>query len=145
MDLFLEDRVWNRIERISKDSFPEEACGLLVGKWLDVRVVIEELREAENTFGSSKAFKIDPELVISVLGDLENKDEELVGFFHSHPNMSPYISSRDKKFMKLWLDKIWIIAGTNSNGKAREVKGYRSIGDEIKELKINRDQSTNSH
>lgn len=139
MDLFLKDKVWKKIERISKNSFPKEACGLLIGRWLDKRIKVQELREAENTFGSSKAFKVDPELVISVLEDLEKKEEEMVGFFHSHPNMSPYVSSRDKKFMKLWLDKVWIIAGTSSNGKVREVKGYRRIGDKMEEIKIIRD------
>ncbi len=134
----MPDSVLIDIGGISEIYYPKEACGLLIGGRGKDKVYVNEFREAINIFDSSRSFKISPRLVFSVLNELEEK-EELVGFFHSHPNMSPYVSSRDRKFMKLWKDKIWIIEGTDSEGKIEAIRGYRKTDNEMKEMEIKLD------
>lgn len=137
MEVIIRKGLIREIEDISQNQFPNEACGLLLGEKLATRVEIKEIREAENVFGSSTTFEIDPKFVVNTLEEKEEEDEELVGFFHSHPGLPAFISSRDEKFMELWLDKVWMIAGTDSEGDVTEVKAFRKTSEGFKEIEIN--------
>jgi len=136
MKIHLTESVKSTLQKISNQSFPKEASALLIGERRNEKVEIQEVKEAENVLKSRTAFQIEPELVVDTLDELEKNEEELVGFFHSHPNLSAFVSPRDEKFMKLWLDKAWLIAGTDGQGKITEIKAFSWIDEEIQELEV---------
>lgn len=139
MEVRLGESVRENIKEISKDYFPNEASALLVGGKRGERVQVKKVVEAENVLESPTTFKIEPEFVVEVLERAEEEGLELVGFFHSHPGLSAFVSARDKKFMKLWLEKIWVIAGTDEGGEVTEIKAFRRTDAEFEEIEIRRD------
>lgn len=139
MKVHLPGSVKSKLQEISIKYFPKEACALLVGEKGNEKIKIQEAREAENVLKSGTAFQIDPELVVETLDELEKKKKRLVGFFHSHPKLSVFVSPRDEKFMKLWLDKVWLIAGTNDQGEITKIRAFRWTDEDYEEIEIKSD------
>lgn len=139
LELCFDESALKTFRRISRDYFPNEACGLLIGEKKDGKIIVKKVIEGENVLESSTTFQIKPELVIEVMEKIENNEENMIGFFHSHPKSPPYVSARDEKFMKLWPGKIWIIAGTNENGKITEIKAFERENNSHEEIKIKLD------
>ncbi|KXA97445.1 hypothetical protein AKJ37_02995 [candidate division MSBL1 archaeon SCGC-AAA259I09] len=102
MKALFEDTVWKDIRKVSELEFPLEACSVLAGRKENGLFKIEKMIETKNRQSSRSSFKIDPKFIVDTLDELEGSDMELIGFFHTHPNMSAYVSERDEKFMKLW-------------------------------------------
>jgi proteasome lid subunit RPN8/RPN11 len=64
----------------AKEKYPQEACGLLVGRGSADRFI-----PMENTLASSTAFEMDAAQLFSTFRDLRGAGEELVAIYHSHP------------------------------------------------------------
>lgn len=62
-------------------KLPGEACGVLGGK--DQVVVF--VRPVKNVSQRADRFRMDPEEQIQALFELEDRNLELVGIYHSHP------------------------------------------------------------
>lgn len=136
MEIRLEEQAWKDMKETTEDRFPEEASGLLLGEVEDEVIQIKELVKTKNILGSSTEFKIDPQVVFDTMEDAEGEDWNLVGFFHSHPNLAPYMSGKDKKFMKLWLNKVWLIAGTDQQGKVTDTRAFTWRAGDFEEVEI---------
>ncbi len=122
----LRKKVREEIEKISKKYFPNEGCALLIGKKQNEVIDIKRAIEAENVLDSPISFKMDPILVAETIEEIgDEKNKELVGFFHSHPNLTAFVSSLDRKCMELWPEKLWIIAGTDNKGRLTEIKSFK--------------------
>lgn len=120
----IEKKTLETIKKISKKSFPKEACALLIGNKEENLVKIKKVIKAENILHNSKLFKIDSRFLIEKVEEIEEGNKELLGFSHSHPHLSAYVSKQDKKFMKPWPNKIWLIAGINEERTITEIKAY---------------------
>jgi len=85
-----------RISFHSKESYPLEACGILIGTMEhDVRTVLET-RPARNQLSSESSYEIDPESLFHAFTYAEQNGLEVVGFYHSHPFWSAEASEADK-------------------------------------------------
>ncbi|KXB08404.1 hypothetical protein AKJ56_01425 [candidate division MSBL1 archaeon SCGC-AAA382N08] len=136
MKVQLSGQILKKLRRISKKVFPKEACSLLIGKFGGGNIIVEEIRETENVHDSDSSFLIDPRVIAEVLDELKSNDRELLGFFHTHPELPAFVSDRDEKFMELWGEKVWIIAGTDVSGNISEIKSFLWKDDEIIEIRI---------
>lgn len=72
----------------AQEEAPTEACGILAGK--HGRVL--ELYRAHNADRSPVSYRLDPEEQFRIFKDIEEREWELVGIYHSHPT-SPAIPS----------------------------------------------------
>jgi proteasome lid subunit RPN8/RPN11 len=123
------------IERHSKESFPFECCGLLVGRRAGTGFEVLEAVPAENLKRSPTLFEMDPQFVHLVLSKAESNGLTIVGFYHSHPGVRAYVSSRDAEFLKLWPGVAWLIISATEE-TIEEKRAYVCEGDEIRELEI---------
>ena len=119
----------------AQEAGREEACGILVGRrepgrFLVVRAVPCENVAAEGMRG--RRFEIDPRRLIEEERAVRGSDEEVVGFYHSHPAGDPVPSKVDLTFMALWPDMIWVIVGATPDGAGPRVRAWRldSLGKE---------------
>ena len=97
---------------------PNESCALLFGKENDEKVTVEEIFFANNIEESPINFTISNEELLKGYKIAEEKNFEVVGIFHSHPNSEAIPSTTDKKFMYS-NPVVWVIySGENKNFRA---------------------------
>lgn len=136
MKVVLPDNIMKDIKRKTKKEYPLEACGILVGKSKEDRILVKEFRETKNLKPSRNSFSIDPELVFSIFEEFENSENGIVGFYHSHPDMDAKFSKKDKKFMKLWNNIVWLIGSTDDSGKLKNLKSFQIREGKILESEV---------
>jgi len=81
-------------------SHPNESCAMLLGTCNDQQWNVKEVFLTNNMEQSETNFTISPEELLYGHKLAEEKQLELVGVFHSHPNSNAIPSNTDKKFMK---------------------------------------------
>lgn len=75
-------------------EMPYEACGVLAGHGDRVTRAIPLPNVASEP---AHAYLAEPESLYQVLLDMEERGEELIGIYHSHPNGPPALSDRDRE------------------------------------------------
>ena len=102
------------LSEYSENQKPNESCAILFGK--DNQVV--DLFLTKNIEESPVNFTISNKQLIEGYKIAEEKELEVVGIFHSHPNSDAFPSNTDEKFMQS-NPVVWIIySGINKNFKA---------------------------
>ena len=74
-------------------------------------------------------------VVYKVHKDAEKRGLQLVGIYHSHPNMHAFVSSRDAEFMKYWGHLVWLILGL-SKERVLERKAFTMKNKNIGEIEV---------
>lgn len=91
----IEDDAYHKLAEHIENTFPNEACGILVGNIDEKRICdICETCNLECDRRQSK-FSIDPLDIYK----LEKANKEVVGFYHSHPNNTAVLSALDKEHL----------------------------------------------
>ncbi len=94
-----QEQIDTLIEHSTK-SHPNESCAMLLGTHDDRQWNVKEVFLTNNIEQSETNFTISPEELLYGHKLAEEKQLELVGVFHSHPNSNAIPSDTDKKFMK---------------------------------------------
>ena len=98
----------------SENQKPNESCAILFGK----NDKVLDLFLTENIEKSPVNFTISNKQLIEGYKIAEEKEMEVIGIFHSHPDSDAYPSNTDKKFMQS-NPVAWIIySGINKNFRA---------------------------
>lgn len=119
-----------QIERLAREAFPYEACGLLVGRPGDNRggaASVTRIAESANLAAARDRFEIDPKLQFALLRALRGGDEAIVGVFHSHPNGRSEPSPRDLADAND-PDLVWLVTGVTASG-ATSSRAFRLVPD----------------
>jgi proteasome lid subunit RPN8/RPN11 len=115
------DALYTHAER----NLPLEAVALLFGQVSQLAVIINHIELVQNEAASNRtSFSVNPEEQYRLLVEAEERGEDLIGIFHSHP-APPFPSSRDQQNMKL-NPVVWLIASKDSGvwvGKAFLMEG----------------------
>ena len=114
MTVRIDPTVLRQIEGYALEQFPEEACGLLVGRRDANDVVISAARVSKNLAADPCAgFEVDTGLRIRLQRELRGSDAAVVGVFHSHPSGDPEPSATDRT--SIWEpDLIWLITAVSA-------------------------------
>jgi len=94
------------------DAYPKECCGLLVGRdeGQDLRVTRVVPSANLDPAGGTRAFEIDPALILEWTKRLRGTPERLIGHYHSHPDGPAQPSATDLDHA--WEPgRIWLILG----------------------------------
>ena len=97
--LKLSARIFEQIRRHGEESYPHECCGVLLGTFdvdQDVREVLR-IVPAGNTWVDSphNRYNIDPRELIAAQRQARESGEDIVGFYHSHPDHPAQWSQTD--------------------------------------------------
>jgi proteasome lid subunit RPN8/RPN11 len=129
----------------AESTYPEECCGLLLGNLRgDVKTLVEVL-PTQNSWGddgvddfqaiessaqrkSSKCnrFSIAPKVMLQAQKDARDRNLDIIGIFHSHPDHSAVPSEFDRAIA--WQQYSYIIVSVQQ-GKACDLKSW-SLNDE---------------
>ncbi len=111
------------------DCLPEEACGLIGGKPGRGEVVYP----IENELHSTSSYRMVPEQQLRAFLDMEQRNLECTGIYHSHPLGPDYPSEKDRREFAYpgTVTIIWYPQnGTYLN------KGYLLDGGKVKRIRI---------
>ena len=123
----------NYLHKHAENNLPSEAAALLFGQVSDTLVVVRHIELVQNEATSNiTSFTVNPEEQYQLLVEAEERGQDLVGIFHSHP-APPYPSSRDQQNMKL-NPVVWLIASKDS-GKWVS-KAFLMEDDQVQEVNL---------
>jgi proteasome lid subunit RPN8/RPN11 len=107
---------------------PEEACGLIVGRYDDSVTQATDVMPVRNQSMSAVRFSIDPLVMYKALKKSEEKGETIIGVYHSHP-AGPEPSHLDASYME-GTSYVWVIVE-----KCASIRAF-VYEDGIKEVEI---------
>ena len=138
----------------AEQTYPQECCGLLLGRMGDGEKVLVELWQVENVWGPQTAtifssesnsqdgltrerrYTIDPQDMLKAQRYARDRQLAIVGIYHSHPNHPALPSECDRTLA--WPEYSYIIVSVNQ-GKAGDLRSWQLDDDrqfQAEELKI---------
>ena len=105
-------------------AYPEEGCGVLLGRDLDGTRRVEAVVGVDNVHGESRndRYEIHPERFLEIEKRARDMGVEVIGFFHSHPDRPAEPSRFDRE--RAWAYYSYMIASVTSGG-VREIRSWR--------------------
>ncbi len=113
----------------ARKAFPGEACGLLAGRGGRVSKVYR----LTNTQRGAMRYAAPEKEQFEAARKMRADGDEMIGIYHSHPNMGPYPSSLDIK-MALHPECSYIIISLMKN--IPEVRSFRISAGLVKEESV---------
>ena len=127
--IVLDAQLLKRIEDAAEAAYPDECCGLLVGRGEAPgppggALVVTRVEASPNVAagGTRDQFEVDPQVRFDLMRALAGGDERIVGHYHSHPDHPPRPSERDLE-MALEPDLVWLITAVE-RGRAAATKAH---------------------
>ncbi|RIK36128.1 MAG: hypothetical protein DCC58_19650 [Chloroflexi bacterium] len=124
------------IYRYAEATYPDECCGILLGRDTAEGRVVERLLEIENTWDEverRRRFLIQPQDLLRAEREGRRSGLDVLGFYHSHPDAPARPSEFDREHAWPWYS--YLICGV-VQGKAQTLTGWqlradRSAYDEV--------------
>ena len=113
-----------------EEAYPEECCGILLGRFLDEGPSVSAAMPCVNTRRDSpkNRYTIDPKELIRIQREARIQELEVVGFYHSHPDHPAEWSTTDLAEAH-WVLCSYVITRV-SDGIAAETRSFRLEGSE---------------
>jgi proteasome lid subunit RPN8/RPN11 len=121
---------YDAIRQHGEETYPYECCGVLLGQMEgDVRVVTSTAR-CGNTRDDSphNRYNIDPKELIKIQREGRERGEDIIGFYHSHPDHPAQWSHTDLAEAH-WFGCSYVITSVEK-GKAAVTNSFELVGTE---------------
>jgi proteasome lid subunit RPN8/RPN11 len=96
--LKIPDSAYASLRRHSEETYPHECCGVLLGRFEDDgSKTVTRVAHCGNTRADSphNRYNIDPKELIRIQREGRERGEDIVGFYHSHPDHPAQWSQTD--------------------------------------------------
>jgi proteasome lid subunit RPN8/RPN11 len=122
-------RDYDAIRAHGEETYPHECCGILLGSFSDDGTrVVTRAAPCGNTRTDSahNRYNIDPRELVQIQREGRERGEDIVGFYHSHPDHPAQWSSTD--FAEAhWLGCSYVITSVEK-GKAATTNSFELAG-----------------
>jgi proteasome lid subunit RPN8/RPN11 len=98
--IVLTAQQYRQIEAEGARAYPNECCGILFGRDVDGRRIVDRLMPAPNDFESGEQFhrfSISPKLLMQAEQSASASGDLVLGFYHSHPDHPARPSEYDRQ------------------------------------------------
>jgi proteasome lid subunit RPN8/RPN11 len=107
--LVIERPVIDSIRAAAERAYPDEFCGILLGRRVGQTVDVEQVAIVENVAETKRdRYRIDPKMHLVWQQQAEKHQLDVVGFVHSHPDHPPVPSDTDASLA--WPGYVYVIA-----------------------------------
>ena len=120
-----------------EETYPHECCGVLLGRIDDDGTrVVTSIARAGNTRTDSpqNRYHIDPKELIRIQREGRNRGEDIIGFYHSHPDHPAQWSQTDLAEAH-WFGCSYVITSV-AKGKADLTNSFELTGSDEDEKKL---------
>jgi proteasome lid subunit RPN8/RPN11 len=103
--LVLSSAIAEQIEREGIAAYPNECCGILVGRDVGDQRIVDKLISMKNVFDAGEQyhrFSIDPLALARADEDAGKEGRAVLGFYHSHPDHPAKPSEYDRTHVPPW-------------------------------------------
>ena len=123
--IVLPRAVVTHIAEAAEAAYPDECCGLLVGRAEATgdRLVTRVEASPNVAEGNTRdSFLVDPKIQFDLMRELGDGPESIVGHYHSHPNHGAVPSERDRRSV-FYPDHVWVIVAVDG-GRAGDMTAH---------------------
>ena len=100
MALILSNSLYQQIESEGVRAFPNECCGVMIGRDVAGKRIVDRLQPLTNSFEAEEQyhrFRLDPKEYIAVEKTAGEEGKLVLGFYHSHPDHPARPSEYDRQ------------------------------------------------
>jgi proteasome lid subunit RPN8/RPN11 len=128
MMLKISPNDYAEIRRHGEETYPQECCGVLLGQMDgDTRTVTSTARCGNTrTDSPENRYHIDPKELIRIQREGRSRDEDIIGFYHSHPDHPAQWSQTDLAEAH-WIGCSYVITRV-AQGKADVTNSFELTG-----------------
>ena len=135
--LKISNKDYAALRKHGEETYPHECCGVLLGQMSDdgTRVVISIAR-CGNTRDDSphNRYHIDPKELVRIQREGRGRGEDIIGFYHSHPDHPARWSSTDLAEAH-WFSCSYVITAVEK-GKAAITNSFELTGSDENDKKL---------
>jgi proteasome lid subunit RPN8/RPN11 len=126
--LKISSKDFAEIRRHGEETYPHECCGVLLGQMGgDTRTVTSTARCGNTrTDSPQNRYHIDPKELVRIQRLARERDEDIIGFYHSHPDHPAQWSKTDLEEAH-WIGCSYVITRVAA-GKADVTNSFELIG-----------------
>ena len=119
-----------------EETYPHECCGVLLGRFDDDQRVVTSVTRCGNTRDDSpqNRYNIDPRELIRFQREGRGRGEEIIGFYHSHPDHPAMWSATDLAEAH-WFGCSYVITSVEK-GKAATTNSFELTGSEEQDKQL---------
>ena len=135
--LKLPQPVYAEIRRHGEETYPHECCGVLLGHIDDngARTVTSTVRCGNTrTDSPQNRYHIDPKELVRIQREGRERGEDIVGFYHSHPDHPARWSQTDLAEAH-WIGCSYVITSVEK-GKAAVTNSFELTGSDENDKKF---------
>ncbi len=102
--IHIESGAWATMVSHARKAYPNECCGAMIGSVEDGRKTVTVAMPLENAFEGAQAtrYELRPEDLLAADRAARERNMDLVGIYHSHPDCDAYFSQTDLKNSCPW-------------------------------------------
>jgi proteasome lid subunit RPN8/RPN11 len=125
-----------QIRRHGEETYPNECCGVLLGRMNGDKRVVTATARCGNTRNDSphNRYNIDPRELIRIQREGRERGEDIVGFYHSHPDHPARWSPTDLAEAH-WFGCSYVITNVEQ-GKAAVTNSFELTGSDENDKKL---------
>ena len=100
----IESEPWEAMVAHARRTYPNECCGAMLGSLDDGGKTVREAMPLENAFVGvqSARYELRPEDLLAADKAARERQMDLIGIYHSHPDCGAYFSETDLKNSCPW-------------------------------------------
>jgi len=135
--LKISPKNYAEIRRHGEETYPHECCGVLLGRMEDDGSrVVTSLARATNTRTDSpqNRYSIDPKELVRIQREARERQEDIIGFYHSHPDHPAQWSQTDHAEAH-WIGCSYVITSVEK-GKAVLTNSFELTGTDEADKKL---------
>jgi proteasome lid subunit RPN8/RPN11 len=119
---------YEALRQHGEETYPNECCGLLLGRTNGDERVVASIARAGNTRTDSahNRYNIDPKDYIRIQKEGRERGEDVIGFYHSHPDHPAHWSPTDLSEAH-WSGYSYVITSVDK-GKAAITNSFELSG-----------------
>lgn len=128
--LRISSKDYAEIRRHGEETYPHECCGILLGQMESGVRTVTSIARCGNTRTDSpqNRYHIDPKELIRIQREGRERGEDVIGFYHSHPDHPAHWSPTDLAEAH-WIACSYVITRVAS-GKADDTNSFELTGND---------------
>ena len=128
MSLKISQQLYDQLRAHGEETYPHECCGVLLGQMDgDARIVTSTARCGNTrTDSPQNRYHIDPKELVRIQRQGRERGEDIIGFYHSHPDHPAQWSQTDLEEAH-WIGCSYVITRVAA-GKADVTNSFELTG-----------------